>query len=119
MLSAPRSVLFGGATGHLGSIFANTNDGHVTIRLRMNDLVRFSPEVTAFLPELRAAIDRHALTFTLNNGQGYILDNHRWLHGRGAFTGQRVMYRVNANPLNSLGIESGFRPFRRGESTAA
>jgi hypothetical protein len=50
--------------------------------------------------------------FRLNAGQGYILDNHRWLHGRRAFTGQRVMYRVNGNPLPHLGITPGFLPTR-------
>jgi alpha-ketoglutarate-dependent taurine dioxygenase len=55
-LCAPRSVLFGGASGHLG-----------------------------------ATIDRHAVELNLSAGQGYVLDNHRWLHGRRAFTGHRVV----------------------------
>jgi len=108
-LNAPRSVLFGGAAGCLGSVFSPTGD-QITVRLRLDDLVQFSPETTRWLPVLRAAIDRHATVFKLNIGQGYILDNHRWLHGRRAFTGQRVMYRVNGNPLPHLGITPGFRP---------
>jgi len=112
-LSAPRSALFGGAAGHLGSIFANAADGRVTVRLRLDDLAYFSPDVSRWLPELRAAIDRHAITFRLGTGTGYILHNHRWLHGRRAFLGQRVMYRVNGNPLPHLGIPSGFHPTRQ------
>lgn len=110
-LSAPRSVLFGGATGHLGSVFTGT-DGYVTIRLRLDDLADFSPDASQWLPVLRAAIDRHAMMFSLTAGQGYVLDNHRWLHGRRAFNGQRVMYRINGNPLTEIGTTPGFRPFQ-------
>lgn len=108
-LSAPRSVLFGGAAGHVGSVFTKIG-GRIAIRLRLDELAQFSPEITRWLPALRAAIDRHAAMVGLNAGQGYILDNHRWLHGRRAFSGQRVMYRVNGNPLASLGIAPGFQP---------
>jgi len=110
-LSAPRSVLFGGAAGHLGSIFTGIGD-RITVRLRLDELAQFSPEVTRWLPALRATIGRHSNVFGLDVGQGYVLDNHRWLHGRQAFTGQRVMYRVNGNPLPHLGIKPGFRPIQ-------
>jgi alpha-ketoglutarate-dependent taurine dioxygenase len=105
----PRSVLFGGAAGYLGSIFTDIEDGRVAIRLRLDELAQFSPEVSRWLPTLLDAIDRHAVTFTLHPGQGYILDNHRWLHGRRAFVGQRVLYRVLGDPLPHLGIPRGFR----------
>lgn len=107
-LSTPRSVLFGGATGHLGSIFTRISD-RIAIRLRLDELAQISPAVARWLPFLRATIDRHANSFRLNAGQGYILDNCRWLHGRLAFSGRRMMYRVNGNPLPHLGIAPGFR----------
>jgi len=106
----PHSVLFGGAAGHLGSIFADNGNDRVTVRLRLDDLAQFSPDVSRWLPTLRAAIDRHAITIGLDRGQGYILDNHRWLHGRNAFTGQRVIYRVTGDPLPNLAIPIGFCP---------
>jgi hypothetical protein len=108
-LSAPQSTLFGGAAGCLSSVFSTTGN-RIAIRLRLDDLAQFSPEATRWLPVLRAAINRHATMFRLNTGQGYILDNHRWLHGRRALTGQRVMYRVNGNPLPHLDITPGFLP---------
>ncbi|WP_158073508.1 TauD/TfdA family dioxygenase [Actinophytocola xanthii] len=107
-LSAPRSVLFGGAAGHLGSIFTRVGD-RVSVRLRLDDLAKFSSEVARWIPDLRATLGRHIHILRLNAGQGYILDNHRWLHGRRTFSGQRVMYRVNGDPLDSLGVKSGFR----------
>lgn len=42
-LSAPRCALFGGAAGHLGSVFTVTPDGRVQVRLRRDDLARFAP----------------------------------------------------------------------------
>jgi alpha-ketoglutarate-dependent taurine dioxygenase len=105
-LCAPRSVLFGGAAGYLGSIFTATGD-RVLVRFRLDELARFSPEVSHWLPLLRKVIDRHAIEVELNAGQGYVLDNHRWLHGRRAFTGQRVVHRINGNPLPELGMRTG------------
>jgi len=107
-LSTPRSALFGGAAGHLGSVFTLYPDGRTTVRLRLDDLARFSPQATRWLPLLRAMIDRHAMTVPLRATEGYVLDNHRWLHGRRAFSGNRVVHRVTANPSPHLAIPSGF-----------
>ncbi|MCT2587680.1 TauD/TfdA family dioxygenase [Actinophytocola gossypii] len=108
-LCTARSVLFGGAAGHLGSVFTRIGD-HIAVRLRLDELAQFSPEVARRLPTLRAALDRHATTFRLDAGHGYILDNYRWIHGRRAFTGERVMFRIAGNPLPNLGLTAGFRP---------
>ncbi|GGM48168.1 hypothetical protein GCM10012275_19020 [Longimycelium tulufanense] len=112
-LSTPRSALFGGASGYLGSVFSRASSGRIAVRLRLDDLAQFSPEATRFLPILRDALSRHAMTYGLKTGEGYILHNHRWMHGRRAFLGQRVMYRINGNPLPHIDIHSGFTPFRR------
>ncbi|WP_433729887.1 TauD/TfdA family dioxygenase [Nocardia sp. CA-129566] len=107
-LSQPRTVLFGGAAGHLGSIFEHTPDGRIRVRYRRDELARFSPELARWLPALSDAIERHTTTFVLEPGQGYVLHNHRWLHGRSAFTGERVMYRLSVNPFPGFAIPSGF-----------
>jgi hypothetical protein len=112
-LCAPRSVLFGGAAGYLGTIFTAIGDGRLLVRLRLDALARFSPGVSHWLPVLRDAIDRNATEVGLAAGHGYVLDNHRWLHGRRAFTGQRVVHRVNGNPLPELGIRTGIRSHAR------
>ncbi|MFD9735728.1 TauD/TfdA family dioxygenase [Umezawaea sp. NPDC059074] len=105
----PRSALFGGASGHLGSIITTIRRERLLLRLRQDELARFSPEVSWWLPVLRAAIERHAIEIELAAGQGYLLDNHRWLHGRKAFTGHRVVHRVHGDPLPDLGIITGLR----------
>jgi Taurine catabolism dioxygenase TauD, TfdA family len=98
-LSTPRSALFGGASGYLGSIFTHRFDGRVRVRLRWDSLARFSPDVSRVLPILRAVVDRHTVQIGLRPGQGYIVDNHRWLHGRREFTGDRTMSRLLGQPL--------------------
>lgn len=107
-LCAPRTALFGGAGGYLGNIFDEQREV-VTIRLRMDGLVRFAPTITEHLPVLRAAIERHARVVPMVTGTGYVVNNRRWLHGRNSFVGPRLIYRVTANPYLGL-MPAGFRP---------
>jgi alpha-ketoglutarate-dependent taurine dioxygenase len=107
-LSQPRTVLFGGAAGYLGSIFEPAQGGRIRIRYRRDGLVKCSPEISRWLPVLDAAIDRYTIRFMLEPGAGYVLHNHRWMHGRNAFTGGRVMYRLSLNPHPEFAILSGF-----------
>ncbi|MEU8895016.1 TauD/TfdA family dioxygenase [Nocardia sp. NPDC048505] len=107
-LSQPRTVLFGGAAGYLGSIFEHTADGRIRVRYRRDELAKFSPGLARWLPALDDAIEHHTTKFVLEPGQGYVLHNHRWLHGRAAFTGERVMYRLSMNPYPGFAIPSGF-----------
>ncbi|MEV6431766.1 TauD/TfdA family dioxygenase [Nocardia sp. NPDC051463] len=109
-LSRPRSVLFGGAAGCLSSVFEHTPDGRIRVRYRRDELAQFSPDLARWLPALSDAIERHTTKFALEPGHGYVLHNHRWLHGRTAFTGERVMYRLSVNPYLGFCIPSGFAP---------
>lgn len=108
VLTQPRTALFGGASGHLGSIFEHAQGGRIRVRYRRDRLVKYSPEISRWLPALDAAIDRHTIRFVLDPGQGYVLHNHRWLHGRAASTGERVMHRLSLNPHPEFAIPSGF-----------
>lgn len=111
-LTRPRSVLFGGAGGHLGAVLTAipataASPARLHLRLRLDDLVTFAPDLLTHLPVLRAAIARRTITMPMGAGQGYILDNHRWLHAREHFTGTRTLYRVLGDPLPSLGLHPG------------
>ena len=107
-LCQPRSVLFGGAVGYLGSVFELGIDRRVRIRLRTDKLAKFSPQVAHRISQLRQEINRCAVGIPLQPGQGYLLANTRWLHGRDAFDGNRLMYRILGNPLSTLDIPAGF-----------
>ncbi|WP_255342381.1 TauD/TfdA family dioxygenase [Nocardiopsis sp. CNT312] len=109
VLSSPRTAYFGGSTGHAGTIFEPTGTDQWTIRLRLDELVRFAPRAIPHLAILRKVIDRHVTSLRLDSGQGFVLDNTRWLHGRHAFQGPRVMLRALGEPRPSLPLDRGFR----------
>jgi len=107
-LATPLSALFGTGGGHLGSVFEPVGSG-MYIRFR-HDLARFSPSVTAVLPPFLEVIRTRTVRFTLGPGQGYVLQNGRWLHGRTGFTGRRQIHRILGEPYPAerLGRSIGF-----------
>lgn len=108
-LCAPEAATFGGPDGYSGPIFESDTSGDVTVRLRMDTPARFSPAVEYRLADLRAVLERHKVFLELNSSQGYIINNRRWLHGRTAFEGQRLLYRILGDPLPQMEIPFGFR----------
>jgi alpha-ketoglutarate-dependent taurine dioxygenase len=106
-LVSPRSVRFGGTAGHLGSVFEQTAS-RMVVRFRLDDLAQFSPQVNRQMLTLRELIAELATRATLSPGSGYLLCNTRWLHGREAFSGDRLMHRILGNPLRSITIPVGF-----------
>ncbi|RYX92130.1 MAG: hypothetical protein EOO28_23360 [Comamonadaceae bacterium] len=68
--------------------------GELAIRFNHRDFIgygeRFGPRITASqeqaLDEVLALADRHATTFMLAAGDCVVVDNHRVLHGRTAFS---------------------------------
>ena len=112
-LSTPRSAMFGGADGHVTSVFTIVG-GMVSVRFRLDALARFGPRTEPHVPALRAAIERHAWTLPARAGTGYIVDNRRWLHGRRAYTGPRVLYRITADASRPGTVVGGFSIQRNG-----
>jgi hypothetical protein len=112
-LSAPKSAWFGTpADGYLGAVCEPAGPGRMRLRLRLDDLARFSPDAACAVPALRAAISANAVTLRLGPGDGVVLCNTRWLHGREPYAGRRVMLRILGDPLPGAGILPGF-PCRR------
>jgi hypothetical protein len=107
-LSTPRAAFFGAAGGHLGAVLEPAGPGRARIRLRLDDLAWFSADAAESVPLLRTAIARHTQTFRLHEGEGLLLSNTRWLHGRDNFTGHRIMLRILGDPLPDTGIMPGF-----------
>jgi phosphoglycolate phosphatase-like HAD superfamily hydrolase len=84
-------------------IFDETNG---IIRMRFDDEIQLSATLIENFDHLRSIIYKHAYAVTLEQGQGYVVDNHRYLHGRTSFTGSRELLRILVNP-NPLALESG------------
>jgi hypothetical protein len=57
---------------------------------------------------LREAIAAHTQTFRLRRGDGFLLSDTRWLHGRDDFVGHRSMLRILGDALPASGIVPGF-----------
>jgi alpha-ketoglutarate-dependent taurine dioxygenase len=107
-LSAPRAAFFGAADGYLGAVFEPAGPGRMRVRLRLDDLVRFSADAAAAIPSLRATISRHLKTMHLGPGDSVLLSNTRWLHGRSSFDGHRIMLRILGDPLPAARVLPGF-----------
>ena len=69
-----------------------------TLRFRFDDGIQLSASLIERFPELRQIIYEHAFAIALSPGQSYIVDNHRFLHGRTSFSGSRELLRVLAYP---------------------
>ncbi|MCX5206729.1 TauD/TfdA family dioxygenase [Streptomyces sp. NBC_00237] len=108
VLSQRCTAYFGGGDGHPSQVFTVYDDHRVAVRLRLDGLARFSPIVQPHLPVLRTALQRQQVRLPLLPGQGYVLDNSRWLHARTAFTGDRVCWRALGQPRFVL--PEGFVP---------
>ncbi|BCB86596.1 TauD/TfdA family dioxygenase [Phytohabitans suffuscus] len=109
-LSTPRSAYFGGGLGHLGAVFQEIENDRMAIRIRFDALARFSPVVTPYIGRLRALAQDRTITLDLREGDGYVVLNDRWLHGRSQFSGERTMLRIVGDPHSYLGLRSGFQP---------
>lgn len=65
------------------------------------------------------AASRYRIEFRLSVGQGYAVQNGRWLHGRGRFSGNREMLRILGHPLSGIPIRYGFTAGVNAEATGA
>jgi hypothetical protein len=68
-LCAPRSAYFGGKVGHLGSVFEHVGEGRVTVRLRLDSLVRFSPAASLYVSRLRELVHRLSIPLGFEVGE--------------------------------------------------
>jgi hypothetical protein len=53
-------------------------------------------------------IAQHLQAIQLRAGQGLLVSNSRWLHGRDRYTGSRTMLRILGDSLPGTGIQPGF-----------
>jgi hypothetical protein len=105
-LADGQAAFFGGADGLVAPVFDQIGEGRCSVRLRLDQLVQWHPLARPFVPDLVNALDRLRQPMTLAPGEGYLIDNTRWLHARTAFTGARRHYRALGNP--HFAMPSGF-----------
>jgi alpha-ketoglutarate-dependent taurine dioxygenase len=94
-VTSPHAVIFRtGQYQHIGPIIRVERGEVVEVRLRFDHLIHFSWDVAQRLPAFLVALAAVARRFTLQTGQGYIIDNRIWFHGRTSYTGEREMSRI-------------------------
>ena len=76
------------------------------LRFRFDDGIQLSASLVDAFPTLRALIYEFARPILLEAGQCYIIDNHRFLHGRTSFTGARELLRTLVYPPPPAHIKS-------------
>jgi alpha-ketoglutarate-dependent taurine dioxygenase len=93
-LTRPKSVVFKSEKGLLESSIFDLREEELRIRFRFDRLVYMSPDVAAVVEDFMGLARDIALKLRLQSDEGYLIDNHRWLHGRTHFTGERSAYRL-------------------------
>ncbi|MEU6072765.1 TauD/TfdA family dioxygenase [Micromonospora sp. NPDC047074] len=92
--SSQAAIFRTGEFEHVGPIIRIVDGEVVNVRLRFDRLIHFSWDVARHLPAFLVALESVARRFALQAGQGYILDNLTWFHGRSSYTGDREMSRI-------------------------
>ncbi len=106
-LSQPEAVRFGAGALPAATFELLARD-HVAMRYRADDLVEVASDARRAWESLREALLEHQIRFKLCAGQGLVLDNTRWLHGRAAFEGDRLFNRVVGDPRSEARLPIGF-----------
>ncbi|OXA59769.1 probable gamma-butyrobetaine dioxygenase [Folsomia candida] len=83
--------------------------GESKIRCRFDDGIYFNHSLAEKLPHLMRHLAKLQVRVAFKEGEGYILDNHWWLHGRDGFNGDREVLRLLINPviIDALQKEEG------------
>jgi hypothetical protein len=95
ILTRPDAAMFRSESGFVPMpILAQNQFGRFAFRFRRDEFSLFSEHLAYRLPELIELIRRHMLSLRLRSGEGLILNNGWWLHGRSAFRGYRRAVRI-------------------------
>ncbi|MEV7909024.1 TauD/TfdA family dioxygenase [Streptomyces griseus] len=113
----PKAVAYGKTHVYTGPVFEPI-DGGRRLRLRIwpRSAGRYSREAEEALDELQCVIAAQTVAVRLEAGQGYVIDNTRWLHGRLAYAGERVMLRIAVDPHRGVLRKAGILDTRQGVS---
>jgi hypothetical protein len=107
-LMDPECAVFMGRQGEYhGGVFEHSETGRLRVRYRADKLGYFNLQATRSLHALQRAIQACETRFSLGPEDAYIMDNYRWLHGRGGYTGERRMVRIL---IENPQIPAGIRP---------
>jgi hypothetical protein len=94
VLCRPNSAIFKSENGYLESSVFSTEGECLRIRFRFDKMIFLSPDAARAVEVMLPVIRELSLIKRLRAGDGYLIDNLRWLHGRTHFVGTRSAYRL-------------------------
>jgi hypothetical protein len=114
ILTRPDAAMFLSDLGYVPKpIIDQDRFGRFAFRFRLDDLSLFSEPLTYKLPDLVDLIRHSTMSLRLRDGEGFILNNGWWLHGRTGFRGYRRAVRLLVDTVDRAGHDVQ-RAFRRG-----
>ncbi len=94
-LSGPGSMIFGFGKGrYAGSVFEHVGNNRVVCRFRADGAGFSDVRIGTSMQILMDLLGRFCVKLKLESGQGYVINNGRWLHGRSSFVGHREFMRI-------------------------
>lgn len=87
------AMFFDGIDSFIGPIFKKKGK-RISIRFRNDSCIKIKPHAKYAIECLKKAIFLFKKSYSLGVGDAYLLDNHRFLHGREKYTGERIISRV-------------------------
>lgn len=92
-------------------IFDRLNERDVLLRARFDELSYANSQLWDAMITLKHIMSDLTLRYELQSGEGYILQNTRWLHGRESFSGRRSCLRLLMHASNEhLPTFGSFKP---------
>lgn len=89
-------------------IFTKTDPKLISISFRYDRLVKFSPTIQKEFQRLLDTMNDLTISIKLRPTEGYVINNHRFIHGRKAFLGDRMIHRVQIHAHKPHAIPQGF-----------
>lgn len=80
----------------------------IFIRFRDDERLQPMPDAVRALDRMRRWVASETVELELGPGEGYVVNNGWWLHGRQPFAGSRVGARVLVDPRNVWKVGRGF-----------
>lgn len=94
-LSRPDAAMFSSTAGYIPMpMICQLDLNRCAIRFRLDSSVLFSEQLLGKLPALIDLVRKCTFPIHLQNGEGFIMNNGWWLHGRTAFHGYRRVTRI-------------------------
>jgi hypothetical protein len=106
-------MIFGFGRGrYAGSVFEHITRNRLMCRFRADGAGFADVRIGTSMQILMDLLERFCVKLKLETGQGYVVNNGRWLHGRSAFVGHREFLRVLVNThekaFNAHWLRCGF-----------